>query len=121
MWDGMIDGPKQSVSAGLRAWNSPSHWSSDRRIAGGCNEIATFLALSARRASFPNAHNASGVSVVQKYRRHFGLKDRQQPSQRSAAGLGRLGDRAAQRGQGHGPVVRAMAENTATEESRHAG
>ncbi|RLK09583.1 hypothetical protein DER29_6113 [Micromonospora sp. M71_S20] len=38
-------------------------------------EIATFLALSARRASFPNAHNASSVFVVQKHRGHFGLKD----------------------------------------------
>ncbi|MEU9828546.1 hypothetical protein [Micromonospora chersina] len=38
-------------------------------------EIATFLALSARRATFPNAHNASGIFVVQKHRRQFGLKD----------------------------------------------
>ncbi|MEU8048092.1 hypothetical protein AB0B71_28595 [Micromonospora echinofusca] len=38
-------------------------------------EIATFLALSARRASFPNAHKASGVFVVQKHRGQFGLKD----------------------------------------------
>jgi hypothetical protein len=38
-------------------------------------EIATFLALSARRASYPNAHNASGIFVVQKHRRQFGLKD----------------------------------------------
>jgi hypothetical protein len=38
-------------------------------------EIATFLALSARRTSFPGTHNASGVFVVQKHRRQFALKD----------------------------------------------
>jgi hypothetical protein len=38
-------------------------------------EIATFLALSARRAEFPNAHNASGIFVLQRHRRQFGLKD----------------------------------------------
>jgi hypothetical protein len=38
-------------------------------------EIATFLALSARRAYFPHAHNDSGIFVVQKHRRQFGLKD----------------------------------------------
>jgi hypothetical protein len=38
-------------------------------------EIATFLALSARRAYFPNAHSASGIFVVKKHRRQFGLKD----------------------------------------------
>ncbi|MFD6568533.1 hypothetical protein [Micromonospora profundi] len=38
-------------------------------------EIAVFLALSARRAAFPTAHNTSGVFVVQKHRSQFGLKD----------------------------------------------
>ncbi|WP_430786929.1 hypothetical protein [Actinoplanes sp. G11-F43] len=38
-------------------------------------EIATFLALSARRAEYPLAHNDAGIFVVQKHRRQFGLKD----------------------------------------------
>ncbi|MBF9134745.1 hypothetical protein I0C86_38320 [Plantactinospora sp. S1510] len=38
-------------------------------------EIATFLALSARRAIFPTAHSDSGVYVVQRHRGQFGLKD----------------------------------------------
>ncbi|MDG9674853.1 hypothetical protein [Micromonospora sp. DH14] len=38
-------------------------------------EIAIFLALSARRASFPLAHTGDGVYVVKEHRRQFGLKD----------------------------------------------
>ena len=38
-------------------------------------EIAMFLALSARRAAFPAAHNTSGVFVAQRHRGQFGLKD----------------------------------------------
>ncbi|MBL7261347.1 hypothetical protein [Paractinoplanes lichenicola] len=38
-------------------------------------EIATFLALSSRRAYYPGPHSASGVFVLQKHRGQFGLKD----------------------------------------------
>lgn len=38
-------------------------------------EIATFLALSSRRAYYPGPHGTSGVFVLQKHRGQFGLKD----------------------------------------------
>lgn len=52
-------------------------------------EIAVFLALSARRAAFPIAHNTgSGVFVVQEHRRQFGFKDN---TWRGARALHRFG------------------------------